>query len=110
MKKRISAPRKFIKPTFTFLVEKKRDGGEFTPEEIRFIVESIYDDEMPDYQQAALLMAIFFQNMSAQETAAYAEEMMLSGEVVDLSRFTRPKIDKYSTGGLATKPLLFLVH
>ena len=99
MKKRIAAPRKFIKPTFTFLVEKKRDGGEFTPEEIRFIVESIYDDEMPDYQQAALLMAIFFQNMSAQETAAYAEEMMLSGEVVDLSRFTRPKIDKYSTGG-----------
>ena len=48
MKKRIAAPRKFIKPTFTFLVEKKRDGGEFTPEEIRFIVESIYDDEMPD--------------------------------------------------------------
>ena len=106
MKKRIAAPRKFIKPTFTFLVEKKRDGGEFTPEEIRFIVESIYDDEMLDYQQAALLMAIFFQNMSAQETAAYAEEMMLSGEVVDLSRFTRPKIDKYSTGGLATRPLV----
>ena len=108
MKKRISAPRKFIKPTFTFLVEKKRDGGEFTPEEIRFIVESIYDDEMPDYQQAALLMAIFFQNMSAQETAAYAEEMMLSGEVVDLSRFTRPKIDKYSTGGVGDKTSLVL--
>ena len=108
MKKRIAAPRKFIKPTFTFLVEKKRDGGEFTPEEIRFIVESIYDDEMPDYQQAALLMAIFFQNMSAQETAAYAEEMMLSGEVVDLSRFTRPKIDKYSTGGVGDKTSLVL--
>ncbi|MEL0118305.1 MAG: thymidine phosphorylase, partial [Opitutae bacterium] len=108
MKKRIAAPRKFIKPTFTFLVEKKRDGGEFTPEEIRFIVESIYDEEMPDYQQAALLMAIFFQNMSAQETAAYAEEMMLSGEVVDLSRFTRPKIDKYSTGGVGDKTSLVL--
>ena len=87
MIKRIITPRKFSKPTITYLVEKKRNGGEFTPEEIRFIVESIYDEEMPDYQQAALLMAIFFQNMSAQETAAYAEEMMRSGEVVDLSRF-----------------------
>ena len=108
MIKRIITPRKFIKPTFTYLVEKKRNGGEFTPEEIRFIVESIYDEEMPDYQQAALLMAIFFQNMSAQETAAYAEEMMLSGEVVDLSRFTRPKIDKYSTGGVGDKTSLVL--
>ena len=108
MKKRIVTPRKFIKPTFTYLVEKKRDGGEFTPEEIRFIVESIFDKEMPDFQQAALLMAVFFQNMSAQETAAYAEEMMLSGEVVDLSRFTRPKIDKYSTGGVGDKTSLVL--
>ncbi|MDE0819607.1 MAG: thymidine phosphorylase [Opitutales bacterium] len=108
MKKRIVTPRKFIKPTFTYLVEKKRDGGEFTPEEIRFIVESIFDKEMPDFQQAALLMAVFFQNMSAQETAAYAEEMMLSGEVVDLSSFTRPKIDKYSTGGVGDKTSLVL--
>jgi pyrimidine-nucleoside phosphorylase len=108
MKKRIVTPRKFIKPTFTYLVEKKRDGGEFTPEEIRFIVESIFDKQMPDFQQAALLMAVFFQNMSAQETAAYAEEMMLSGEVVDLSSFTRPKIDKYSTGGVGDKTSLVL--
>ncbi len=108
MKKRIVTPRKFIKPTFSYLVEKKRDGGEFTPEEIRFIVESIFDKEMPDFQQAALLMAVFFQNMSAQETAAYAEEMMLSGEVVDLSSFTRPKIDKYSTGGVGDKTSLVL--
>ena len=108
MKKRIVAPRKFIKPTFTYLVEKKRDGGEFSSEEIRFIVESIHDGEMPDYQQAAWLMAVFFQNMSAQETAAFAEEMMLSGEVVDLSKFTRPKIDKYSTGGVGDKTSLVL--
>lgn len=108
MKKRIVTPRKFIKPTFTYLVEKKRDGGEFSPEEIRFIVESIHDEEMPDYQQAAWLMAVFFQNMSAQETAAFAEEMMLSGEVVDLSKFTRPKIDKYSTGGVGDKTSLVL--
>ena len=108
MKKRLIAPRKFIKPTFPYLVEKKRDGGEFTAEEVRFIVESILDKEMPDFQQAAWLMAVFFQNMSAQETAVYAEEMMLSGEVIDLSRFTRPKVDKYSTGGVGDKTSLVL--
>ena len=91
---------KFIKPTFTYLIEKKRDGGEFNYDEIRYIVDSIMDGGLPDYQMSALAMAIFFQGMSAQETAILAEEMMLSGEVVDLSNITMPKIDKYSTGGV----------
>ena len=99
MRKKIISPRKFIKPTFAFLIEKKRDGGEFTEDEIRYLVDSILDKEMPEYQMAALAMAIFFQGMSAQETATFAEEMMLSGEVIDLTDITRPKIDKYSTGG-----------
>ena len=47
-------------------------------------------------------MAIYFQNMSAQETAVFAEEMMLSGEMIDLTHIARPKIDKYSTGVWAT--------
>lgn len=108
MKKEIVSGRKFIKPSFTYLIEKKRDGGEFTDEEIRFIVDSINDEEMPDFQLAALTMAIYFQGMSAQETATFAEEVMLSGDVVDLSKIAKPKIDKYSTGGVGDKTSMVL--
>ncbi len=106
--KTLLASRKFIKPSFSYLIEKKRDGGEFNEEEIRFIVDSILDKEMPEFQMAALAMAIYFQNMSAQETATFAEEMMLSGEVIDLSKITMPKIAKYSTGGVGDKTSLVL--
>ena len=109
MRKKIISPRKFVKPSFAYLIEKKRDGGEFTQEEIRFIVDSIIDKEMPSHQLAALCSVIYFQGMSAQETAVLSEEMMLSGEVIDLSRLTRPKIDKYSTGGVGDKTTLVLV-
>lgn len=109
LKKKFVSLRKFVKPSFSYLVEKKRDGGEFTHDELRFIVDSIADKEMPSQQLAALCMAIYFQGMSAQETATLAEEMMLSGEVVDLSRITKPKIDKYATGGVGDKTSLVLI-
>ena len=109
MTKRTLPPRRFIKPTFEFLIEKKRDGGEFTQEEIRYIIDSTLDGEMPEHQLSALLMAIYFQQMSAQETAELTEEMMLSGEVIDLSHIAKPKIDKYSTGGVGDKTSLVLV-
>jgi pyrimidine-nucleoside phosphorylase len=109
MRKRTLPIRKFIKPTYSFLIEKKRDGGEFTQEEIRYIIDSTLDGEMPQPQLAALLMAIYFQQMSAQETAILTEEMMLSGEVIDLSHISKPKIDKYSTGGVGDKTSLVLV-
>ncbi len=109
MTKRTLPPRRFIKPTFEFLIEKKRDGGEFTQEEIRYIIDSTLDGDLPEHQLAALLMAIYFQQMSAQETAELTEEMMLSGEVIDLSHIAKPKIDKYSTGGVGDKTSLVLV-
>ena len=96
------------KPSFSYLIEKKRDGGEFTDEEIRFIVDSILDEEMPEFQQAAWVMATYFQGMSAQETASFAEEMMLSGEVIEMMDVSRPKIEKYSTGGVGDKTSLVL--
>lgn len=108
-RKKIVTARKFIKPSYSYLIEKKRDGGEFTQEEIRFIVDSIVDKEMPEYQLAALAMAVYFSGMSAQETAILAEEIMLSGEVVDLTALSKPKIDKYSTGGVGDKTTLVLV-
>ena len=108
MRKKIISARKFIKPSFSHLVEKKRDGGEFSDEEIRFVVDSILDEKMPKFQQAAFAMAVYFQGMSAQETAVFSEEMMLSGEVIDLTKISRPKIDKYSTGGVGDKTALVL--
>lgn len=108
MKKEIVSGKKFIKPPFAYLIEKKRDGGEFTSEEIRFIVDSILDEEMPDYQLSALAMAVYFKGMSAQETATFVEEIMLSGEVMDLSRISKPKVDKYSTGGVGDKTSIVL--
>jgi pyrimidine-nucleoside phosphorylase len=107
--KRTLPPRRFIKPTFEFLIEKKRDGGEFNKDEIRYIIDSTLDGEMPRHQLAALVMAIYFKGMSAQETADLTEEMMLSGEVIDLSHIAKPKIDKYSTGGVGDKTSLVLV-
>ena len=109
MPKRTLPPRGFIKPSFEFLIEKKRDGGEFNQDEIRYIIDSTLDGDMPEHQLAALLMAIYFQQMSAQETAELTEEMMLSGEVIDLSSIAKPKIDKYSTGGVGDKTSLVLV-
>ena len=57
MRKKIISPRKFIKPTYSYLIEKKRDGGEFTHDEVRYIVDSIIDNVMPEFQLAALTMA-----------------------------------------------------
>jgi len=109
MVRKTLSTRRFIKPSYAYLIEKKRDGQEFSKEEIRYIIDSILDGEMPDFQMAALAMAIFFQGMSAQETAILTEEMMLSGEVIDLSHIAKPKIDKYSTGGVGDKTSLVLV-
>jgi pyrimidine-nucleoside phosphorylase len=108
MRKKIVSPRKFVKPSYAALIEKKRDGSEFSEEEIRYIVDSVLDKEIPDFQLSALLMAIYFQGMSAQEIAVFAEEMMLSGEMIDLTKLSRPKIDKYSTGGVGDKSSIVL--
>ena len=64
---------------------------------------------MPEFQQAAWVMTTFFQGMSAQEIAFFAEEMMLSGEVIEMMDVSRPKIEKYSTGGVGDKTSLVLV-
>jgi pyrimidine-nucleoside phosphorylase len=109
MPKRLISSRKFIKPSFTYLIQKKRDSNEFSQEEIRYIVDALSTGEIPDYQLAALIMAIYFQGMSAQETAVLTEELILSGEVIDLSKITKPKIDKYSTGGVGDKTSMVLV-
>jgi pyrimidine-nucleoside phosphorylase len=108
MKKSNSTNNKDSDVPFTQLIEKKCDGAEFTQDEIRKLVEGVLDGVIPDYQLSALCMAIKFKGMSAQELSALAEEMMLSGTVIDLETVTKPKIDKYSTGGVGDKTTMVL--
>ena len=74
----------------------------------RTIVDAILDEEMPEFQQSAWIMTNFFKGMSAQEISFLAEEMMLSGEVIEMMDVSRPKIEKYSTGGVGDKTTLVL--
>lgn len=90
------------------LLHKKRDGLALSDAEIEFIISSYLDERMPDYQMAALLMAIYFQGMNDSETVALTRLMRDSGVVMDFSHIAGPKVDKHSTGGVGDKVSLIL--
>ena len=91
------------------LIERKRNGEELPPDELREFVSAYARDEVPDYQAAALLMAVWFRGLSPGETFALTEAMVASGDTVDLAgRLRRRVVDKHSTGGVGDKTTLAL--
>jgi pyrimidine-nucleoside phosphorylase len=90
------------------LIRKKRDSGEHSREEIDFLVSGYTRGDIPDYQMAAWLMAVWIRGMSRSELAALTEVMLYSGEVLNFSDLPATKVDKHSTGGVGDKASLIL--
>lgn len=92
-----------VLPTAREMIRQKRDGQALGDDAIRAFVAGVTDGSIPDYQAAAMLMAIFLRGMNDSELAVLAEAMTHSGEVIDTSSVDRPKVDKHSTGGVGDK-------
>ena len=85
------------------LIEAKRDGRELSPDAIEWLIEMYTDGVVPDYQMAAMAMAIYHNGMTAAELASWTSAMLHSGEVFDLTDVGAAKVDKHSTGGVGDK-------
>ncbi len=90
------------------IIETKRDNMDLSKEQIDFFIKEYCNDNVPDYQASALLMAIFINGMNQRETADLTYAMANSGDVFDLSDITGVKVDKHSTGGVGDKTTLII--
>lgn len=90
------------------IIEKKRDGLELTKQEIDFFIQGYTNGEIPDYQASALMMAIYFQDMTESERVYLTEAMVESGDMINLSKIEGIKVDKHSTGGVGDTTTLIL--
>jgi pyrimidine-nucleoside phosphorylase len=94
----------FVSP----LIERKRDGAALTPEEWSALIAGYAAGRVPDYQMAALLMAVVFRGLERQELAALTDAMIASGERLSFDGWSTVRADKHSTGGVGDKVSLVL--
>jgi thymidine phosphorylase len=90
------------------VIRTKRDGARLSDDQIDWFIKAYTNDEVPDYQAAALLMAIVWRGMGPDELARWTAAMIASGERMDLSAINLPTVDKHSTGGVGDKVSLIL--
>lgn len=90
------------------IIEKKKLGEQLSKEEISFWIKGLCSGDIPDYQTSALLMAIRLKGMNQEETVNLCQEMVHSGDILDLSEIEGIKADKHSTGGVGDKTSLVL--
>jgi pyrimidine-nucleoside phosphorylase len=88
---------------FLSLIENKREGKKLAPEQIQDFIHDFTAGKIPDYQMAALLMAIYFRGLNTAETTALTLAMRDSGDVLKFPYDKRPLVDKHSTGGIGDK-------
>src|SRR5262245_35019552 len=98
-----SSRRQTIEMNFLSLIERKRDGHPLTAAQIKEIIKAYTAGEIPDYQLAAMLMAVYFNGLTTAETTALTLAMRDSGEKLKFPRDKRPLVDKHSTGGVGDK-------
>lgn len=91
-----------------WVIENKRDGMALSKEQIDFFIDGYTRGEIPDYQMAAMAMAIYLKGMTFQEIAHLTDAMLYSGDMVDTSSIVTYKVDKHSTGGIGDKVSLIL--
>lgn len=90
------------------IIEKKRDGGKLSGNEIKIFIKGVTGGKWADYQTTALLMAMFIRGLDTDEQNALTSAMLDSGEVLDFSEFSTPVADKHSTGGVGDKTSLII--
>ena len=90
------------------LIERKRDGAALTPEEWSALIAAYVEGRVPDYQMAALLMAVLFRGLERQELAALTDAMIASGQRLSFDGWATARVDKHSTGGVGDKVSLVL--
>ena len=93
---------------FQEILEKKRDNQPLSKEEIQFFVTAYTENQIPDYLASAMLMAIYINGLSTDETVNLTEAMLYSGTVVNLDTVPGIKVDKHSTGGVGDKTSLII--
>jgi pyrimidine-nucleoside phosphorylase len=102
----IASGRATIRPAE--LIQRKRDGGELSSDEIAELMLAYARDEVPDYQMAAFCMAVYFKGLTPAETHALTDALVRTGDTVDLSPLGRKVVDKHSTGGVGDKTSIAL--